>query len=718
MKTTAWLGLLLATFDTAPLLIQATPAAEETTLRQFRQTRRQLAHRQRRIIFNNDGCDTLYFPQNEKATVANFLAKRTTPLAGTQVDAIAYCTISSGFGFFTHRTKVGAVLTRQPIDYGLRPDMRNIAQDLIDQGTDCLQAVTEFAHQNKMECFWSMRMNDTHDVAYRPDKPYLLYPQLKVDHPEWLVGDPVKRTRHGRWSSVDYARPEIRDLAFRFIEEVCRNYDVDGVELDFFRHLCFFKSTANGGVATPAERDLMTALLRRVRAMTEEVGLKRGRPILVMMRATDSVEFNRDMGLDMEQWLKEGLLDLLVTTCYFRLNPWETSVALGHKYDVPVYPCLSDSRVEGEDRFRRSSVESYRGQALEAWAAGANGIHLFNLFDVFGSRSPVFKEAGDPQTLRTLDQLYFATVRDGNPNSWLAGGAKYRTLPLLAPTHSKTITASQPLTLDLRVGDNLATAARASNPPRVTCHLQIPNLSNADQVTVTFNGHELPRGVLAKGWLDLDVEPTWIKQGANQVTVRLKAQPVQSESKWTVAYEGDRTPAKPWSHDRGSARTEARLAQGTLTIADGGTATGDYLYYRCGWGADAAGESVVEVRVKVVSGLNRVIITNGTSQERLELLPDRIELWSRKSVRYAMDTTGDFHVYRIITQGKDIKVYVDGQLRLDAPGAYVKPAEGRNELCFGAADSTNVGEACWDYVRAKVDSQACQDLVLRVVRAK
>ena len=34
---------------------------------------------------NNDGCDVLYFPKDEKATVEAFLAKRTTPLAGTHV---------------------------------------------------------------------------------------------------------------------------------------------------------------------------------------------------------------------------------------------------------------------------------------------------------------------------------------------------------------------------------------------------------------------------------------------------------------------------------------------------------------------------------------------------------------------------------------------------------------------------------------------------------
>jgi len=31
------------------------------------------------------------------------------------------------------------------------------------------------------------------------------------------------------------------------------------------------------------------------------------------------------MGLDVERWLGEGLVDILITTCYFRLSPWSTA---------------------------------------------------------------------------------------------------------------------------------------------------------------------------------------------------------------------------------------------------------------------------------------------------------------------------------------------------------------------------------------------------------
>ena len=147
------------------------------------------------------------------------------------------------------------------------------------------------------------------------------------------------------------------------------------------------------------------------------------------------------MGFDLERWLSDGLIDLLITTCYFQLNPWEYSVELGHKYDVPVYPCLSDSRVRGETRFQRVSAASYRGRAMNAWAAGADGLHLFNFFD---PKAPMWREIGDPEALATMDKLYFVSVRDGDPQSYLAKGRQYRTVPVFGPSQPRLVTASQP----------------------------------------------------------------------------------------------------------------------------------------------------------------------------------------------------------------------------------------------------------------------------------
>ena len=693
-------------------LAQPAPKPVKLSLEQLRQMRKQLAHRKRRIIANNDGCDCLYFHKKEKLAAKSFLAQRTTALANTQVDTIAYCTISSGFSFFTHHTKVGTVLTRQSGEYGILPSRRNVSQELIDQGADCLKLVVDYAHEHGMEAFWSMRMNDTHDAAHTPAKPYLLYPPLKVEHLEWLVSDHVKRTRHGRWSSVDYARPEIRDLAFRYLEEVCRNYDVDGIELDFFRHLCYFKSVAMGGNASQEELDLMTGLMQRVRTMTEEVGLERGRPILVAVRVPDSVEFNRGMGFDIERWLQEGLVDILITTCYFRLNPWEYSVELGHKYGVVMYPCLSDSRVRGGSRFKRGSYESYRGRAMNAWAAGADGIHTFNHFN---AKSLVFRQCGDPEALRTMKKLYFVTVRDGNPNSWLAGGAKYRALPMLTPSRPKTLSPGKPFQMDIVVGDDFTWAQENGYEPKITCHLEVPTVRQPDEINVKLNGHPLTGGTVTEGWVDYPVPLSCMKRGPN--TVELDLSPVirTSDDEWTMEYDGSAKPPKPWRRDPGSDRTEEKLVDGALFIADRGTVSGDYHYWRFPWGADPSSEIVAETRVKVVSGSSFLIVTDGRAGERLGMWPDHIDLFHNTSLRYDMDTTQDFHVYRVVIKDTDLKVFVDGELRIDAKGKFVaRGGYRRNEIAFGAANSGMVGEAYWDYVKARVDSQACKDIVVSV----
>lgn len=714
MKNLFAIGLLAATVwgASGQGVRGGQPSEGRMSLKDLREKRRELAFAPRGILANNDGCDALYHPRDLELSVRTFLDRRTTALTDetSQVGAIAYCTISSGFSFFTHATRTGTVLTRESLDYGVQPTMRNAAQALIDLGSDCLRSVVDFGHANGIDVFWSMRMNDTHDAAHRPDAPYLLFPPLKAEHPEWLVGAHDARPPFGRWSSVNYARPEIRDLAFAYIDEVCRAYDVDGIELDYFRHLCFFPSVAHGGVASEAERGMITDLMRRVRTMTEEVGMARGRPILIAVRVPDSMEFNRDMGLDVERWMKEGLFDLLVTTCYFRLNPWEVSVEWGHAHGVAVYPCLSDSRVKGETRFRRASLESYRGRAMNAWAAGADGIHVFNHFN---PTSAVFREIGDPGGMAARDKLYFATVRDGSANRWLAGGEKYRAVPLIGPGHPARISPAAPLSVELWIGEDVEAARAAGGEPVATLHLEIPGLSNPAGARVTFNGRVL-EGTIKGDWLDCPLPIDAIRRGRNRVDVALAPLGEAGEDEWTLVWDAGKKPDAPWYRVAGSERTEDVLFDGALRIADRGSAGGDYLYYRWDWGADASERVVVEARAKVVSGSSYLIVGNGRVQERLGLHPDHIDLWANRGLRHEMDTTDDFHTYRVIMEGGDLQVFVDGELRLDAAGRYAESDEQSRQLAFGAANSPMTGEALWGRVRARLASRGCRDVVVSV----
>jgi hypothetical protein len=471
---------------------------------QFSLDRQAAVNRQRRIIFNNDGNEPVYFCK--AATPKDLLESRTTPLVGTQVDSIFYCTWSSGFGMFTHHTKTGQL-------FNTREEMfaPNRTQEFFEKGIDPLRVMVDFGHKYGIEVFWSMRMNDTHDASSAAYGPVMFRAnKLKQEHPEWLIGSKTNRPKVGHWSAVNYAVPEVRELAFKYCEEVCENYDVDGIELDFFRHAFFFKSSGSNQPCRAEELEQMTDLMRRIRAMTTEIGRKRQRPILIAMRVPDSIEYSKFIGLDLEHWLADGLLDLMIAGGYVNLNPWETSVALGHKYGVKVYPSFDESRVRNPNAHElRSSIEAYRGRAMNAWAAGVDGIYIFNLFN---SDSAIWRELGNANELKRSDKDYFVSVL-GRGNTDVPHD-KFQNLPTLNPASPLPLHANSPIGLTLRASGNF----QRGSDCEISLRLQLKDSAQGDALRVRLNKTVLKHSTVEGNWLQFQVDRKTI-QTTNQIEI-------------------------------------------------------------------------------------------------------------------------------------------------------------------------------------------------------
>lgn len=370
--------------------------------------------RKRRLIMNNDGNDVHHVTADVEPTVENFLARRTTAVADSQVDSIFYCT--GVFNFYMHRTKEGEMLFRDsPAGDYLRA--------LLKQDTDPLQIIVDFCRKHDREVFWSMRMNDTHD-SYTPE----LFCQWKKDHPEYLVGEKGKKLPYGcqRWSSVDYGLEPVREKVFRILEDVATRYDVDGVELDFFRHPVLFRPQVTGEPVTQEHCDLLTGLMQRLRAMTDAEGRRRNKPLLIAIRIPDSVGYCRALGIDLDRWLAEGLVDVVTGGGYFHLTPWKEWAAYCHGHDVPTYAALVSRRLmNGGEPVAETALNIWRGEALNAWEGGVDGIYTFNRFD---PKDPILHELGDPNLLRTLDytrQESFVADIWSRPELWVKGGGQF-----------------------------------------------------------------------------------------------------------------------------------------------------------------------------------------------------------------------------------------------------------------------------------------------------
>ena len=550
LRRRSFLSTLASTALAVPLLhcSDATkPPPEQSQLDAMRRRRKQAAQRRRRIIFNNDGDDALFFRkegadissvsfsktlQSDTVTPEVFLDIRIAPMVGTQIDSLFYAD-SESFGAFLHRSEVSEVFTKT-LDFGDGAPTRNITKDLIEQGTDPLELAVEFCHQNGIEIFSGMRMNDIHDGrGYVRSDPLL--PQFKKDHPEYLFGPKGAKLAYGYYSGVDYAQPAVRQRAFLILEDICRRYDVDGLELDFWRHPPFFKSYAvSGNPVSTEERDQMTELLRRVRTMTEEVSLDRDRPLLIAVRVPDSVGACQSLGLDLERWLQEDLIDILIAG-EMQLSPWEETVALGHKYDVPVYPCIRPAIAAR--RGVASTAESYRAMAMNIWNSGADGVYTFNMFK---TRDRLYRELGDPETLQKLDKVYRLNPVGFSMAQQYFNVDPFLRVPVLSPRHPSPLKAGQPTEIPLAVGDDISWGESQGILPDVKLRLQVEKLTSSRDLTVRINGETLGKGSVTKGWLQYDVLPQSVKKGTNRIETTpgsdLAEAPILSDLELQIRY--------------------------------------------------------------------------------------------------------------------------------------------------------------------------------------
>ncbi len=503
-----------------PIVIGAV-GAEEARLSdtELDRARREAAFRPRGLIYNNDGDDV--FAAVDQITPEALLAVRTLGMEDTQVGAIAYSTTRS-FAGWTHNTR-----PCPPFLSTEGPFVGNMTAALIDQGTDPLEVIDTWCHENGREAFWSMRMNDTHDAGNAAMRP-----QWKLDRPHLLMGTEDEPPRYGRWTSVDYGEEEVRELAFDVIEDVMARYGVDGVELDFYRHPVFFRAHAEGGQATDENRAQMTELIRRVRSAADEIGARRGRPILLSARVPDSLGYAAAVGLDLRTWIEERLLDIVIPSGYVQFVPWADTVRLCHAHDIAVYPCLSNPTLRDLDnRALRATIETYRARAVNAWAAGADGLQIFN---VFTQSHPLWRELGDPQGLVGLDKRYFVTFLGPRmAGAYLSGGASFIEIPTLCSDAPVNIAPGEAHEEPIEIAEDIR--ADGTLAPEVALSVQFAERPPAGAVSVSLNGRRLVAPEADGNWLRFRVPGEIVREGDNVVRVEC-ADGADAEVTWRDAY--------------------------------------------------------------------------------------------------------------------------------------------------------------------------------------
>lgn len=387
-------------------------------------SRQQFASKVRRIIWNNDGNDLAGLGPGEEVTEERFLAARFDGLAGSQVDAVSYCT--GVFNHYSHRSEVSELLCSD-----LVPSRR--LHELHALGTDSLELASRHCRRHGRDIFWSMRMNDTHDSGVSAHER-ALFTHWKRRHPDCLIAADGTEPPYaaGRWSALDYGCRAVREQVLRIIEDVLLRYDIDGVELDFFRHPHYFRPQFYGEKVREEDREMMSELIAGIRNLIDQFSAAAGRPLLVLVRVPDSLGYCGEIGLDLARWVRSGWVDLVIGGGYFHLQPWGTFCPEIRAMGASVHACLDGSRLESSENPEAASQgESlWECEAALAWQS-ADGIYLFNRFRTTQS---MFRRFGDPTQLPPSTECARETaIRPGSwatPQRWLKGGDAFLDLPI------------------------------------------------------------------------------------------------------------------------------------------------------------------------------------------------------------------------------------------------------------------------------------------------
>ncbi len=657
--------------------------------------------RPRRLIINNDGCDATNFPEKGELTVAKFREWMLDKLKGSEFDTMTYCPFSVGLQFFS-RSKL---TPRRYIDgLGDAKGKRNASGDLEKAlGRDPMELAREFAREQKIEFFGSIRVNDVHDQWHAH-----WLSDYKKNNPQLLCGTPENRPPFASWTSFDYARPEVRELLVGLVDEMIREYDLDGIELDFYRMPNFFKTTAWGSPATDEEVEMFTQVMRDIRRNAEAYGRQRGRPVLIGLRLPDSPEVGRYLGLDIERWMQEKLFDL-----YFAGGDqgyYSTPERLGRlcrKYGIKFYCGIDMSFSKGAAPFNRNHLASLDAQSAAAYAAGADGLYFFNLFYLPGYIS---RARRNPDYLVGRDKLYFVSYQ----GRAISNVQELSETPLLIGGYSATLMENVPAVFPLRFGDDLRGKFAPGQEPTVQLYLRCQD--NGEAILARLDGQEL-RYVGKSGEASaFEVPRQLITPGIHQVELSLRSgariHPVTILAGNRLLRGANQPPWRRLWAGQGMDDRAEEIIDGAYRLSDrnrGDRAMVNLLHPLAGIGGQ---NLTVEFDCRVLPDseeLSAVMrLANGDRVEIIDFRPEEIRLvHAGKQVDFPAGS--DFHHYRAEINGANFKLTADGKVLFDLelPGRAGSPEcalSGHNlfvqnmeteSLIIGSLTGPGVGASEW-----------------------
>ena len=364
-----------------------------------------------------------------------------------------------------------------------------------DQGIDVAGRLVAETKRRGLEAFWHHRASEVDlnaegtGAAWQDERA-----PLKRAHPDWVLK--TDWWRHGLW---DFTKQAVREHTVRTLREVARMYDVDGLQIDFARHVPCLPLGRQWEL-----RDHVTELMRMTRRMALDVERNRGRPLLVAAKVPRNLEGCRIDGFDVEVWAKENLVDI------FTLGSRSVDVDIGafrrvtSDRNIKLQPCFDDHHTT--DGYRYPPIEVLRGVFSNWWRQGADGIVTFNWSNAPPqvcervrqpagplSHQQAYREAGSLETMACKDKTFIVERRGGYP--WAEGFFNRNDT---APLPLKIARNGEVTTLKVRISDDLK--RHSERVKRVLLRVVLFDAGDDEALDVSLSGMSVPL---------VDRDPEW-----------------------------------------------------------------------------------------------------------------------------------------------------------------------------------------------------------------
>ncbi|MNI01527.1 Bacterial Ig-like domain (group 2) [compost metagenome] len=392
----------------------------------------------KRVIYNNDA--NTDFAIGKVTNEATLKANDVDIYANKDVSKIYYATGTTFLTFYESAVAGIPYASMTPNQEALMREVdkkiRDVTLQFVEDGKNPLQIVAQRSQEVGIDTFASFRVNAIYPTNQYPWLNGNLYPQYETYRYLTYYGAPI-----GNYLSYGYS--EVHDYVEDLLQEAVSFQGVKGIELDFNRNpyvLGWEPVITNGYTAlygvdpklenTPQgmarwiqyRANIMTELLRELRLALPDT--------TISVRVPDHDYLKN--GFDIETWIAEGLIDILVPSSVNSEKFWSNLsefADLVSGTNVQLYGGINfnlagvDLTKQEEDLLKRGvasnisrtsvSKEQYLLRANQFYEAGYDGIYVFN--NIAGTNS--LGQLGDKVKVEKWYNLVY-------PASWVNGLVK------------------------------------------------------------------------------------------------------------------------------------------------------------------------------------------------------------------------------------------------------------------------------------------------------